>query len=102
MQLGIVVTDTSQSNTASCLIEEALGRDWSVRCFLTDDGANMLKNEHFISLANNPALHLSVCEHSAALHCKDLNLREMNSAVVVGGQYQDAELVRNSELVLVF
>lgn len=102
MKLGIVVTDITQSATAACIIEQALGRNWSVRCFLTDNGSNMLKNVDFINLTDDPALHLSVCEHSAELHCKDLNLKEMSSAIVVGGQYQDAELVRNSELVLVF
>ena len=38
MKLGIVVTDKMHATAATCLIEDALARDWGVRCFLTDDG----------------------------------------------------------------
>ena len=102
MKLGIVVTDQVHAATASCLLADALQRGWNVRCFLTDNGVNMLRDEHFIQMANNPAMHLSVCELSVERHCGDLPLDAMSDTVIVGGQYQDAELVRNSQRVLVF
>lgn len=102
MRFGIVVTEQEYAETAACLINEALARDWSVRCFLTDNGVNMLKDASFIDMARNPAVHLSVCELSVERYCQDLPLDELSDVVIVGGQYQDAELVRNSDKVMVF
>ncbi|MGM0595302.1 MAG: hypothetical protein ACQETD_12280 [Pseudomonadota bacterium] len=102
MRFGIVVTDQAQADHASCLVKEALARDWSVRCFLTDNGVNMVKDDAFIEMARNPAVHLSVCELSVERFCHDMPLDEMSDVVIVGGQYQDAELVRNSDQVVVF
>lgn len=102
MRFGIVVTDINQAGQAAALMKEALGRDWNVRCFLTEDGVNMLKDEAFIEAARNERAHLSVCEHSVERYCRDLNLAALQDVVIVGGQYQDAELVRNSDRVLVF
>lgn len=102
MRFGIVVTDETQAEHAACLMKEALGRDWSVRCFLTENGVNMLKDSAFIDMARNPSVHLSVCEMSVERYCHDMPLSEMDDVVIVGGQYQDAELVRNSDKVMVF
>jgi len=43
-----------------------------------------------------------MCEHSAESFCKDVDMTELGEFVVIGGQYQNAELVHNSERVLVF
>lgn len=102
MRFGIVVTDIRQAVNAANVMKEALSRDWSVRCFLTDDGVNMLKDAPFVQLARNERAHLSVCEHSVERYCQDLDLKVLNDAVIVGGQYQNAELVRNSDRVMVF
>ncbi|MBF0218063.1 MAG: hypothetical protein HQL49_00835 [Gammaproteobacteria bacterium] len=102
MRLGIVVTDINQAAQAQCVVKEALAYGWSLRCFLTENGVNMLKDDSFIGLARNHGLHLSVCEHSVARYCHELPLQEISDVVIVGGQYQDAELVRHSDRVLVF
>lgn len=102
MRFGIVVTDINQADNASGMMKEALARDWPVRCFLTDDGVNMLKDEAFVRMARNDRAHLSVCEHSVERFCKDLDLEALKDVVIVGGQYQDAELVRNCDRVMVF
>jgi hypothetical protein len=102
MKLGVVITDIRQSPLALELMQEALDRTWEVRCFLTDDGVNMVKNPGFIAMAANDQAHFSMCEHSAERYCKDLDLETLGDAVIVGGQYQNAELVHNSDRVLVF
>ncbi|MBF0470269.1 MAG: DsrE family protein [Gammaproteobacteria bacterium] len=102
MRLGIVVTDERQANSAFEFLKSALALDWTVRCFLTDDGVNLIKNAEFITVARDDRVHLSACEHSIARCCDDFDLTGVEDAVIVGGQYQDAELVRNSDRVLVF
>jgi sulfur relay (sulfurtransferase) complex TusBCD TusD component (DsrE family) len=102
MNFGVVITDIKQSQTALELMQSALDRAWQVRCFLTDDGVNMVKDDRFITMARNDQAHFSMCEHSAERFCQDVDLEAISDAVIVGGQYQDAELVRNCDRVLVF
>lgn len=102
MNFGIVITDIKQSQPAIELIREALARTWPVRCFLTDDGVNLIKDADFIALAGNELAHFSICEHSVERCCKEVDLNAISDVIIVGGQYQNAELVRNSDRVLVF
>lgn len=101
MKFGVVITDIRQSQVALEVMQEALERAWEVRCFLTDDGVNMVKNDAFIAMANNEQAHFSMCEHSAERFCKDLDLESLGDTVIIGGQYQNAELVHNTDHVLV-
>ncbi|MCW8936121.1 MAG: DsrE family protein [Gammaproteobacteria bacterium] len=103
MILGVVVTDYRHAKTAYQVMREALNRKWSVKVFLTDDGVNMIKDHEFLDMAENEAAHSAfICEHSVERYCKDVDLTKIEAFVVVGGQYQNAELVHNSERVLVF
>ena len=102
MKFGVVVTDIRQSQLALEVLQEALERAWEVRCFLTDDAVNMVKDAGFIAMAGNDQANFSMCEHSAERFCKDLDLGRLGSVVTVGGQYQNAELVHNCDQVLVF
>lgn len=103
MILGVVVTDYKHAKTAYQVMREALNRQWAVKVFLTDDGVLMIKDSEFLQMAKNEdAYSPYICEHSAELYCKDVDLGEIEEFVVVGGQYQNAELVHNSERVLVF
>lgn len=103
MILGVVVTDYSHAKTACAVMREALNRHWTVNVFLTDDGVHMIKDQDFLEMAKNEDAHFSfMCEHSAERFCKDVDLGELSEFVVIGGQYQNAELVHNSERVLVF
>jgi len=102
MKLGVVVTDINQSQLALETIWGALDRAWSVRCFLTEDAVNMVKDARFVDMARHEQSNVSMCEHSAERYCKDVDLEAIGDVIVVGGQYQDAELVRHSEQVLVF
>ena len=102
MKLGVVITDIRQSQLALEMMQEALGRTWEVRCFLTEDGVNMVKDESFIAMAGNEQAHFSMCEHSAERYCQDVDLGAFGDDIIVGGQYQNAELVHNTDQVLVF
>jgi len=103
MILGVVVTDYRHAKTAYQVMREALNRHWTVNVFLTDDGVHMIKDHEFLDMAKNEDAHCSfICEHSVERYCKEVDLGNIEEFVVVGGQYQNAELVHNSERVLVF
>lgn len=103
MKLGVVVTDQSNGGYAIDIIRAAHERHWDVRCFLTDSGVRLLAQPQFLDLVNDGAARVAVCELSIERYGEgDPALAEPPEAVVVGGQYQDAELVNISDTVLVF
>ena len=102
MKLGIVVTDDRLLDHAVSLAEAARGRGWSVRCFLTDRGVVGLANQRLATLVESGALETAICELSVE-RCPDEVPGKLLSCdhVVVGGQYQDAELVKQCERTVV-
>lgn len=77
-------------------------RGWECRCFLTDRGALLLTVPAFTDSLAVSATRVAVCELSIERY-GDYGLRvaDISPEVTIGGQYQDAELVRNSDCVLV-
>lgn len=103
MRLGVVVTDDHYGRQAEGLLRAAVARGWEVRCFLTDQGAKLLGAESFIDFIRSTEAWIAVCELSLE-RLGDIGIAGdlLEERVVVGGQYQDAELVKKSERVLVF
>lgn len=96
MRLGIVLTDDALTEHAVGLAEAALARGWEVRAFLTDRGVVALADEPMNRLLEDHAVQVAVCELSVDRYGEEVPPAERLEAagVVVGGQYQDAELVR--------
>lgn len=103
MRLGIVVTDSAYLPIATGLIGAARARDWPTECFLTDTGVMLLADPDFMRLAGEVPGSVSVCEHSVEHYAPDaIDLAAIGDRIVVGGQYQDAELVHRCDKILVF
>lgn len=103
MQLGIVITDERFLPHANGLIDAATARGWAPLCFLTDTGVNLLADADFVERARACPNSVSLCEHSAERYAAGrYDLDALADIVIVGGQYQDAELVRKCDKVLVF
>lgn len=103
MRLGIVVTDSTYRAVVTGLVSAARGRDWRTECFLTDTGVMLLADDEFVALARAAPGSVSVCEHSAARYAEgSFDVHALAQDIVVGGQYQDAELVHRCDKVLVF
>jgi|GEM_PF-509369 len=103
MNLGIVVTDKAYGAPVIELIRAAHTRGWDIRCFLTDSGVNLLAETTFRALAENGTASIAACELSLERYGEDVpGLQNLPGQVIIGGQYQDAELVHNTDRVLVF
>ncbi len=102
MRFGLVVTDDRHGAAAVAVLADAQARGWECRCFLNDRGALLLADPAFTGSLAVAATQVAVCELSVERY-EDEGLRvgDINSQVVIGGQYQDAELVKNSDRVLV-
>jgi len=102
MQLGLVITDERCGKYAIGLLTAALARGWSVRCFLTDRGVLMLGDPTLTSHLHNDHMAVAICELSIERYPQvAAALRLVADKVLIGGQYQDAELVRYSDRVIV-
>ncbi|MFA5371242.1 MAG: hypothetical protein WC053_06220 [Sideroxydans sp.] len=103
MYLGIVITDESYLSHANNLLDAAAARGWRTLCFLTDTGVNLLADAGFAERARAHPNGVTLCKHSAELYAAGrFDLDALADVVIVGGQYQDAELVRKCDKVLVF
>lgn len=101
MKLGVVITDQALTGAAGELLREAAERGHDLRCFLTDSGVRALDDAGVRSLLKGGSLHLAVCELSLERFRQHVP-QAVGDAVIVGGQYQDAELAHWSDRVVVF
>ncbi len=103
MQLGIVITDETLGADALAVMKAAYARGWGNRCFLTDRGVLMLQESGFCQLMREHGLEVAVCELSMERYAHPAPAEAaLMEQVVIGGQYQDAQMVHNSDRVLVF
>lgn len=102
MRFGLVITDDRHGGAAIALLTAAQARGWECRCFLNDRGALLLADADFTGSPAFAAAQIAVCELSIERYEQEgLRVEDAGSQVIVGGQYQDAELVKNSDRVLV-
>lgn len=103
MRVGIVVTDEGFLAQAVGMIDAVVARGWECQCFLTDTGVNLLAAPAFVERARARPNSISLCEHSVERYAAGkFDVQALADAVVIGGQYQDAELARKCDKVLVF
>ncbi len=102
MRLGLVITDHRYAVAAHGLLQAAVLRNWECRCFLTDGGVLLLAEPEFMQSPAVMASTLAVCELSIERY-EDygLHVNHVDARVIVGGQYQNAELVKNSDRIVV-
>lgn len=100
MILGLVVTDDRYPEEVIALARAGFEKGWTVRCFLTSFGVRMLEYQAFADMTGD--LGISACEHSLKQHSRaESAARELQDRIVIGGQYQNAELTRQSDRMLV-
>lgn len=105
MRIGIVVTDAVYLPVVTGLVDAARERHWATDLFLTDTGVMLLTDDGFVARARSMPGSVAVCEHSIDRYIGDhgaAHVQSLADDVVIGGQYQDAELVSRCDRVLVF
>jgi hypothetical protein len=102
MQLGVVVTDERYAIDATVLLRTARDRGWATRCFLTDRGVLALGHSELRQVAEETPGSVAVCELSVERFGEGIPPDALSDPVVIGGQYQNAELVHTSDKVIVF
>ncbi len=101
MKLGIVVTEANRVQDAVNLMGAASERGWELRCFLTDSGVRAIEDAQLQALVRSGKSWLAVCELSVERYGMEIP-PVIAGPVIIGGQYQDAELVHWCDKVAVF
>lgn len=97
MLLGLVAANDADEKHFVGLASAAAARGWQCRCFLTDKGVRLLHSAGLLKLAGSGAVQLTVCEHSWEL----FGGGSAAPGVIMGSQYQNAELAHLCDRVIV-
>jgi hypothetical protein len=97
MRFGLVVIDDASEPHVVGVLSSAMRRRWTCRCFLTDRGVRLLMSPRFQNWLQANPIKVDVCELSWSKFGSGTHPEN----VVMGGQYQNAELVRTCDKVLV-
>lgn len=101
MHIGVVITDDKYINDAIGFLKAASSKGFETECFLTDRGILLLNFNNFTDFVDEIYCKVSVCEHSIDRLGETKNIEKFKDKMVIGGQYQDAELVSRSDKVIV-
>lgn len=97
MRIGIVASHESSGPHLEGLAAAAAARGWPCRCFLTDSGVKLARLPGLVALARAGTVRVDVCEHSWQEH----GAGGAPEGATLGSQFQNAELVRECDRVLV-
>ncbi len=97
MRIGLVATHDSALAHLEGLAAAAAARGWACRCFLTDTGVRLAASPRLQALAKSGAVRVDVCEHSWHQYAGE----GAPEGATLGSQFQNAELVRECDRVIV-
>ncbi len=98
MRLGVTITSDRFGSYATGLLAAASARGWECRCFLTHTGTRVLRYKPFCDLVESGRVSTTVCE----LSWERFEGGALPPSVIMGGQYQNAELVHQCDKVVAF
>lgn len=102
MVFGLVVTDRAYAPHATELLMAAVARGWDARCFLTDTGVLLLRDDAFVAYARSRPGSVASCKHSLDVYVPGgLDLAALDGAIVIGSQFQGARLATSASAMLV-
>ena len=97
-QLGILVTRYGNFDHIAGIVHAARRAGHRVMIFLNDEGVRFTKDPRFIELAALDGVRNAVCDHN----CEQLGLGERTPGINYGSQYDHAQMLHESERVVVF
>lgn len=97
-QLGILVTRYGNLDHIAGVVTAARRAGHPVMLFLNDDGVRFTKDPRFLELAALDGVRNAVCDYN----CEQLGLGEHTPGINYGSQYDHAQMLHESERVLVF
>lgn len=98
MKIGLVATDAGAAAHLLGLMRACVDRGWECRCFLTDSGTRLLQQGALLAMVRDGSVRVDVCEHAWS----SLGLGPAPDGIKLRSQFQNAELARDCDRVVVF
>jgi len=99
MKLGILVNTDKHLEHILGLTKASIEKDHEVIIFVMDEGTRLLENGLFVTLAQLPAVSISLCEHSAKGY--GINIENLSKDINRASQFNNAMMNHNADRVIV-
>lgn len=99
MKIGILVNTDKYMDAVIGLTNSALSKGHEVAIFAMDDGTRLLEEPAYTGLCSLDRVRMSYCDHSA----KSIGIDRAGipDGIVCGSQYNNADMIHNSDRVIV-
>ena len=96
--LGVLITRQGNFDHIEGIVRAARRAGHQVMIFLNDEGVRFTKDPRFRELVALAGVGHAVCEHN----CEQLGLGERTQGIHYGSQYDHAQMLHDSQRIVVF
>jgi hypothetical protein len=101
MKLALLITTDKYKNHVENILDSAERLGYEIRCFMMDDGVNLLNDAGYIYKLKKANAAVSLCEYS----CSIRNINERVDGFEYASQYENATILnelKTEDRLLVF
>jgi hypothetical protein len=93
MKLAILITTDKYKSHIDNILSSAKHMGYEIKCFIMDDGVNLLNDEKFVNKLKEVNSDVSLCEYS----CSIRNIHEKVEGFLYASQYENASIINELE-----
>ena len=101
MKLALLITTDKYKDYLEKIINSAKKSGYELKCFIMDDGVNLLNDAGFVGKLKEAGSDVSLCEYS----CSIRSIHEKVEGFLYASQYENASIINaltNEDRLLVF
>lgn len=99
MRLGILGNTDKHASHVAGLTRAAILKGHEVILFMMDKGVKLLHNPSIVALHKIPGVSISFCQYNAQV--LGISTKGLPKGIRPGSQYNNAEMVKNADRVIV-
>lgn len=99
MKLGILVNTDKHLEHILGLTKATIAKHHEVIIFIMDEGTRLSENELIVALAKQPAVSISLCEHSAKSY--GIDTKNLSRDINCASQFNNAMMNHDADRVIV-
>ncbi|MCL4428879.1 MAG: hypothetical protein M1276_07845 [Deltaproteobacteria bacterium] len=89
MKLALLITTDKYKNHVENILSSAERLGYGIKCFMMDDGVNLLNDADYIYKLKEANAHVSLCEYS----CSIRNINDKVEGFEYASQYENATIM---------
>ena len=89
MKLAILITTDKYKGHVENIIGSAKHLGYEIKCFIMDDGVNLLNDKNYVDKLKKANAYVSICEYS----CEIRNINDKIENFTYASQYENATMM---------